>query len=122
MWKIETTDTFDEWFEALDDIDKENVLASILLLQHQGPMLSRPYADTVYGSIYNNLKELRTQSKGKPIRSFYAFNTKRQGILLCAGKKSESKRFYNEMIIIAECELEKHLNNVDLNNTIKRDR
>lgn len=26
MWTIETTDTFDEWFDALDDIDRANVL------------------------------------------------------------------------------------------------
>lgn len=37
MWSIETTDVFDEWFEALDDIDKENVLATLLLLQKKGP-------------------------------------------------------------------------------------
>ncbi|EHM0480275.1 diaminopimelate decarboxylase, partial [Vibrio parahaemolyticus] len=27
MWVIETTDTFDEWFDALDDTDRANVLA-----------------------------------------------------------------------------------------------
>ncbi|EHX3959640.1 diaminopimelate decarboxylase, partial [Vibrio parahaemolyticus] len=25
MWVIETTDTFDEWFDALDDTDRANV-------------------------------------------------------------------------------------------------
>ena len=30
MWAIETTDTFDEWFDALDDIDRANVLASMI--------------------------------------------------------------------------------------------
>jgi len=109
MWTIETTDTFDEWFDALDDTDKENVLASMILLQHQGPMLSRPYADTVYGSTYGNMKELRTQSKGKPIRSFYAFDPKRNGVLLCAGSKSGQKRFYDEIISVADREFNKHL-------------
>ncbi|GGD70862.1 hypothetical protein [Lacimicrobium alkaliphilum] len=28
MWVVETTDTFDEWFDALDDTDRANVLAS----------------------------------------------------------------------------------------------
>ena len=27
MWTIETTDTFDEWFDELDDTDRANVLA-----------------------------------------------------------------------------------------------
>ena len=50
MWFIQTTDTFDIWFDALDDIDRTNVLASMIVLQEKGPMLSRPYADTVKGS------------------------------------------------------------------------
>ena len=108
MWTIETTDTFDIWFDALDDIDKENVLASILL-QHQGPMLSRPYADTVYGSAYRNMKELHIQSKGKAIRSFYAFDSKRHGILLCAGHKLNQKKFYDGLILIADNEFDRHL-------------
>lgn len=110
MWSIETTDVFDEWFEALDDIDKENVLATLLLLQQKGSQLSRPYADAVNGSKFANMKELRTQSKGNPIRSFYAFNPSRIGILLCAGEKTgKDKRFYEQMISVADKEFEKHL-------------
>ena len=115
MWSIETTDVFDEWFEALDDIDKENVLATLLLLQQKGPQLSRPYTDAVHGSKFSNMKELRTQSKGNPIRSFYAFNPSRTGILLCAGEKTgKDKRFYEQMIPVADKEFEKHL--LDLKN------
>ena len=79
MWVIETTDTFDEWFDALDDTDRANVLASMMVLRDRGPMLSRPYADTVNGSSYSNMKELRAQSKGDPIRAFFAFDPKRKG-------------------------------------------
>ena len=50
MWGIDTTDTFDAWYENLDDTDRANVLASMLVLQSQGPMLGRPHADTVSGS------------------------------------------------------------------------
>lgn len=70
MWTIETTNTFDEWFDILDDIDRTNILASMIVLQERGPMLSRPYADTVKGSCQSNMKELRVQSKGDPIRAF----------------------------------------------------
>ena len=87
MWVIETTDTFDEWFDALDDASRASVLASLIVLQERGPMLSRPHADTVNGSCYSNMKELRVQSKGEPIRAFFAFDTTRKGILLCAGNK-----------------------------------
>jgi hypothetical protein len=70
MWLIETTDTFDIWFDALDDMDRANVLASMIVLREKGPILSRPYADTVKGSYHCNMKELRIQSKGDPIRAF----------------------------------------------------
>ena len=110
MWIIETTDTFDQWFDALDDADKVNVLASLIVLQERGPMLSRPYADTVNGSCHSNMKELRVQSKGKPMRVFFAFDPKRKGIVLCAGNKTgNEKRFYEVMIPIADRELTAHL-------------
>ncbi|RUQ88348.1 type II toxin-antitoxin system RelE/ParE family toxin [Legionella septentrionalis] len=110
MWSIETTDTFDIWFDTLDNIDRTNVLASMIILQEKGPMLSRPYADTVKGSCHSNMKELRVQSKGDPIRAFFAFDPKRRGILLCAGNKTgNDKRFYDEMIPIADREFTAHL-------------
>ncbi len=110
MWTIETTDIFDEWFDTLDDIDRTNMLASMIVLQERGPMLSRPYADTVKGSCHSNMKELRVKSKGDPIRAFFAFDPKRRGILLCAGNKTgNDKRFYDEMIPIADREFTTHL-------------
>jgi hypothetical protein len=35
MWVIETTDTFDEWFDGLDDTDRANVLASLMVLRER---------------------------------------------------------------------------------------
>ena len=110
MWEINTTDTFDAWYENLDDMDRANVLASMLVLQSQGPMLGRPHADTVNGSVYSNMKELRVQSRGQPLRAFFAFDPERHAILLCAGNKAgNEKRFYQEMIPIADCEYAAHL-------------
>lgn len=110
MWGITTTDTFDAWYENLDDTDRANVLASMLVLQSQGPMLSRPHADTVNGSAYSNMKELRVQSKGQPLRAFFAFDPERKAILLCAGNKAgNEKRFYEEMIPIVDREYASHL-------------
>ena len=110
MWSIEQTETFEDWYYSLDDVDRENVLASMLLLQEKGPMLSRPHADTVNGSRYPNMKELRIQSQGKPFRAFVAFDPNRTGLLLCAGDKGgNEKRFYDEMIPIADREYAAHL-------------
>ena len=106
----QTTDRFDEWFDALNDTDRANVLAGLLVLEQKGPLLSRPYADTVKGSVHPNMKELRVQSRGNPIRAFFAFDPNRDGILLCAGEKTgKDKRFYDEMIPVADKEFTAHL-------------
>ncbi|MEH6576274.1 MAG: type II toxin-antitoxin system RelE/ParE family toxin [Amphritea sp.] len=111
MWEVITTDKFDEWFDALNGSDRANVIAGMLLLQDKGPHLSRPYADTVNDSKFANMKELRVQSKGDPLRAFFAFDPERKGILLCAGNKvGDDKRFYKRMIPIADKEYETHLN------------
>ncbi|MBK1872213.1 type II toxin-antitoxin system RelE/ParE family toxin [Marinobacter sp. 1-3A] len=110
MWEIKTTKRFDEWYYSLGDADRENVLAAILVLRELGPMLSRPYADSVYGSVHSNMKELRVQSKGNPIRAFFAFDPTRTGIILCAGEKTgKDKRFYDQMIPVADREFFAHL-------------
>ena len=70
MWAINTTDRFDRWFTSLDDTDRASVLAALLVLREKGPGLSRPYADTLKGSRHSNMKELRIQSKGDPLRAF----------------------------------------------------
>ena len=111
MWTIKTTDTFDHWFTSLNDVDRTSVLAALLVLQEKGPGLSRPYADTLKGSRYSNMKELRIQSRGDPIRAFFAFDPARTGIVLCAGNKVGcEKRFYDEMLPIADREFTNWLN------------
>ncbi|MDU7348899.1 MAG: type II toxin-antitoxin system RelE/ParE family toxin [Klebsiella grimontii] len=105
MWMIKTTDTFERWFTSLNDTDRARGLAALLVLREKGPGLSRPYADTLRGSRYSNMKELRIQSRGEPIRAFFAFDPARTGIVLCAGNKvGNEKRFYDEMLPVAERE------------------
>ncbi|MEW5287693.1 type II toxin-antitoxin system RelE/ParE family toxin [Erwinia papayae] len=111
MWAIKTTDTFDNWFSSLNDSDRACVLAALIVLREKGPGLSRPYADTLQGSRFSNMKELRIQSRGDPIRAFFAFDPNRRGILLCAGNKvGNEKRFYREMIPLADREFTHWLN------------
>ncbi|WP_253444178.1 type II toxin-antitoxin system RelE/ParE family toxin [Halomonas sp. Y3] len=109
MWQIEQTSTFEEWYFSLDDTDRENVLAALLMLRERGPMLPRPHADTVNGSQYRNMKELRIQSQGRPLRAFFAFDPRRTGIVLCAGDKTGNKRFYDDLIPVADREYAAHL-------------
>ena len=102
MWSVETTDVFDSWFEEQAEALREDVLAA----------MSRPFADTVNGSAFSNMKELRIQHQGNPIRAFFAFDPSRCAIVLCAGDKTglNERRFYKEMIKLADAEYRKHLN------------
>ena len=110
MWVVKTTDRFDIWFKAQSDRDRANVLAAMLLLRDRGPRLIRPYADFVKGSRFGNMKEMRIQSQGRPIRAMFAFDPKREAVILCAGDKSEDpNRFYRKMVAIADDEFASHL-------------
>ncbi len=105
MWEILTVELFDTWMLDLTQAEQVDVLTSIKLLEVHGPMLARPYADSLEDTNkVNNLKELRIQHKGKPYRVFFAFDPKRRGVLLCGGDKTGDKRFYKKMIPIAERE------------------
>jgi len=44
------------------------------------------------------MRELRRQCKGRPLRTFYAFDPRRTAILLIGGDKTGNDRFYDEMI------------------------
>ncbi len=113
MWEVITTDKFDEWFDSLSDVDRANVIAGMLLLEEIGPNLSRPYADTIEGSEFSNMKELRVQSKGDPLRAFFAFDPKRRAVLLIAGNKvGDEKRFYKRMFPLADREYRTHLDSM----------
>ncbi len=85
------------------------------LLEQVGPMLGRPYVDTLYGSQYQNMKELRIQHNGMPIRAFFAFDPERQAVVFCAGNKAgkNQKSFYRDMIKVADEQFRIHLNNLE---------
>lgn len=70
MWDVETTETFDNWFDAQTVALKEDLLAAMLILAEYGPQLGRPFADTVNDSQFSNMKELRVQHQGNPVRAF----------------------------------------------------
>jgi hypothetical protein len=55
------------------------------------------------------MKELRIQSKGKPLRTLYAFDPRRCAILLIGGDKTGDKRFYEKILPLADHLYDKHL-------------
>jgi hypothetical protein len=92
---------FEEWFLALDDADSEAVARVVGLLEQRGTTLDFPYSSSIEGVAFA-LRELRVQSMGKPLRVFYAFDPKRQAVLLIGGDKTGDKRFYQKMIRLCE--------------------
>lgn len=113
MWTVLFSQRFDDWLCEQDDALQEKILADLRKLQVYGPELPRPYADTIKGSRYKKMKELRIQFTGRPIRAFYAFDPVRRAIVLCAGDKSNDKRFYEKLVRIAEDEFTAHLKTLE---------
>ncbi|MCL5770286.1 MAG: type II toxin-antitoxin system RelE/ParE family toxin [Planctomycetes bacterium] len=102
MWQVEFTDDFGRWWCDLSSAQQTAIDANVRLLEQLGPHLSRPYADTVKGSRHSNMKELRIQCQGRPLRVFFAFDPRRCAILLIGGDKTGDSRFYERMIPVAE--------------------
>jgi hypothetical protein len=118
MWDIEFTDEFGEWWDGLSEDEQESLTVGVKLLQVLGPALGRPHADTVEQSRHRNMKELRTQAHGRPLRTFYAFDPRRKAILLIGGDKTSDKRFYDRMIPLADRLLDEHLQQLQNNGEI----
>lgn len=106
------TDEFYQWFESLSDADQIAVVRSIELLEQFGPSLGRPHVDAIKNSNHSNLKELRSQSAGRPLRSFFAFDPRRTAILLIGGDKTGDNRFYDRMIATADKLFDEYLKEI----------
>lgn len=111
MWMVITTDDFDDWFEGLTEPIREEIDATIQLLETLGPHLKRPHADTLNESKHHNMKELRVDEQGAVIRIAFAFDPDRQGVLLIAGNKAgvNKRKFYKWLIDKADRLYDDHL-------------
>ena len=106
-WIVVLLEEVAAWYEELCADDEKTaalVAAAIDLLEQDGPSLARPLADRIEGSKLHNLKELRPGSTGgSEVRILFAFDPKRQAILLVAGDKSgQWADWYTENIPTAE--------------------
>ncbi len=106
-WEVEHTNEFSEWFAGLSVAEQEDIAQKVAILERIGPSLNRPHADTLKGSQFPNMKELRV--KRNQIRVFFAFDSRRMAILLIGGSKIGDGGFYERMIPIADQLYEEHL-------------
>lgn len=113
MWKVEYTDQFNDWYQALDEEDQDAVIARVELLESAGPGLGRPAVDNVHQSRHSNMKELRGE---RATRILFAFDPRRTAILLIGGNKSPDdpnsptwNRWYDQYIPIADDLYDTHI-------------
>lgn len=118
MIDVEYTDEFGDWWHGLDESEQESVAAVVELLEEHGPGLNFPHSSGIEGSKHKHMRELRIQHKGSPYRVLYAFDPKRNAILLIGGKKRGNDRWYREYIPVADRLYDEHLSELELEGKI----
>jgi hypothetical protein len=110
-WDVGFHDDFVPEFEDLPADVRREILARARLLAEYGPRLGRPHADTLKGSAFPNMKELRFRAANGVWRVAYAFDPARRGVLLVAGDKGGvgAARFYRRLIEKADRRFAAHL-------------
>jgi hypothetical protein len=61
-WAVTFHDEFKAEFDELDQEVKDELLAEAKFVEKFGPETSRPHVDTLHGSDFPNMKELRFEA------------------------------------------------------------
>ena len=89
------------WLDTLSDSEWNAIMGAIDLLEQRGPSLGRPAVDSIEGSRHSNMKELR--SFGGHLRALFAFDPKRQALVILGGdKEGDWTGWYARNIPIAD--------------------
>lgn len=91
------------------------LVASLAPLRKFGPALGRPDVDTLRHSHFANMKELRFRADGGVWRVAFAFDPRRNAVLLVAGDKSgvSETKFYKQLIDKADKRYKEHLETLE---------
>ena len=110
-WQVYFHPQFKSEFDELSVEVQDELLGMLIPLGRHGPALGRPEVDTLKGSKYPNLKELRFQAEHGAWRVAFAFDPHRDAILLVAGDKAgvSQSAFYCRLIKKAERRYQEHL-------------
>jgi hypothetical protein len=102
-------------FGDLPEVVQDEVVSLASLLAANGPHLGRPQVDTLKGSSFPNMKELRFDAADGVWRVAFAFDPLRRAVLLVAGDKSgvSQSRFYDSLIVRADLRYRAHLDRSD---------
>ncbi|AFY68432.1 hypothetical protein Pse7367_0114 [Thalassoporum mexicanum PCC 7367] len=114
-WHVLFHEEFALEFDGFPKRVQEKILARAESLKAIGPNLGRPDVDTLKGSRYVNMKELRFSVNNGVWRIAFAFDPNRQAVLLVAGDKLgiKEKRFYSQLISKADQRFNSHLSKLE---------
>jgi hypothetical protein len=110
-WTVAFHEEFEPEFDELPLEVQDELYAEAQFIERFGPSTGRPHVDTLKGSGYANMKELRFEAMHDEWRVAFAFDPKRVAILLVAGGKTgvSEKRFYKSLIAKADARYKRHL-------------
>ncbi|SRR6266851_8339720 len=111
MWTVLLAPEFEPELLALSAAVRVELLAQARVIASFGPAAGRPRVDTLKGSKYANMKELRFDADGGAWRVAFAFDPERKAMLLVAGDKSgrSEKAFYRRLIATADKRFDAHI-------------
>jgi hypothetical protein len=114
-WTVRLAVEFVAELRDLRESVQDELLAHARLLAQFGPQLGRPRVDTLKGSRYSNMKELRFDAERGVCRVAFAFDARREAVLLAVGNKAgvPAARFYRDLIRRADRRLANHLSRMD---------
>jgi hypothetical protein len=118
-WTVRLAGEFVTELHELREPVQTELLAHARLLEQFGPQLGRPRADTLKGSRYPNMKELRFSADSGVWRVAFAFDPQREAVLLAVGNKAGTNkvRFYRDLIDRADRRFANHLIGIDTGTT-----
>jgi hypothetical protein len=112
-WEVEYTKEFEDWWHTLSETEQGKVDARVQLLMERGPGLGFPFSSQVKSSRFPEMRELRAQAGGDPLRMLYAFDPRRTAILLVAGDNTGDDRWYEINVPLADRLFERHLQMIE---------
>lgn len=110
-WTVDLAPEFEPEFDSLPAQVQDELLAQALVIERFGPLAKRPRVDTLKNSKHANMKELRFDAADGVWRVAFAFDPKRNAVLLVAGDKSgqSEREFYRRLITVADRRFDAHL-------------
>ena len=110
-WTVVFHEEFEPEFDELPAGVQDELYAEAGFVELFGPETGRPHVDKLKGSDYANMKELRFEAADGEWRVAFAFDPRRQAVLLVAGDKTggSEKKFYKRLIEKADARYERHV-------------